>query len=202
MKKYRIIAKCDPYNARSHYHGEDVIKFDGATPTAWVIDDFYGKGLSLEEARGILDGYANQLNDNTFYYDDASIAQWKDELEKYDEEMPDFSWYRGAGWYENNECVYYRGEDYLRDDVMTYSIEEMPEPKYDVRSLYRKALAESLNDVDNGVFDFYEMQEMVKVFEKVVEDGEELDAVYTLGTNSIIDRVLEEEGIIEGMKWL
>ena len=46
MEMYRIIARCDPYNARKHHHGEEVVERDGATPVAWVLED----GLSLDEA--------------------------------------------------------------------------------------------------------------------------------------------------------
>lgn len=126
MKKFRIIANCNPYNARFHYNNEEVLKMDGATPIEWVADDNYGDGFSIEEAYDILDGYAERLNDDTIYYDEESIAQWKCELEKYDEEMPDFGWFIGAGWYENGERVYYRGQDSLRDDVMFYFIDVMP----------------------------------------------------------------------------
>ena len=124
MKKYRIIANCDPYNARIHHHNEQVLKYDGATPLEWVVDDSYGDGYTLEEAYDILDSYANQLNDDTFYEDDALIAEMRRELEEYGEEA-DFSWYEGAGWYENNVLVYRHGDCYLRDDVMLYSIDEL-----------------------------------------------------------------------------
>ena len=41
MKKYIIVAMCDPYNAIKHYHGEKVLKRDGATPIHWVFKDEY-----------------------------------------------------------------------------------------------------------------------------------------------------------------
>ena len=124
MKKYRIIANCDPYNARFHHHNEQVLKYDGATPIEGVVDDSYGDGYTLEAAYDILDGYANQLNDDTCYEDDASIAEMRREFEEYGEEAG-FSWYEGAGWYENNVLVYRHGDSYLRDDVMLYSIDEL-----------------------------------------------------------------------------
>lgn len=123
---YRIVAACDPYNARFHHHNEQVLKYDGATPIEWVVDDSYGDGYTLEEAYDILDSYANQLNDDTCYEDDASIDEMRRELEEYGEEA-DLSWYKGAGWYENNVLVYRHGYEYLRDDVVLYSIEEMEE---------------------------------------------------------------------------
>lgn len=125
MKKYRIIANCDPYNARFHYHNEQVLKYDGATPIEWVVDDNYGDGYTLEEAHDILDGYADQLNDDTCYEDDASVADMRREIEAETGEEADFSWYEGAGWYENNVLVYRHGDGYLRDDVMLYSIDEL-----------------------------------------------------------------------------
>ncbi|MBO7684874.1 MAG: hypothetical protein J6Y20_04900 [Lachnospiraceae bacterium] len=51
---YRIIARCDPYNARMHYNGQEVLKYDGTTPVAWVWDD----DLTLDEANDEIFGYA------------------------------------------------------------------------------------------------------------------------------------------------
>ena len=125
MKKYIITASCNPYHARCHYNGQLVLKYDMATPVKWVADDFYGQGLSLDEAMDILDGYANQLNDDTHYENDESVQSWAAELLETDGVVLDTTWFKGAGWYENNVLVYKRGDMGLEDDVMYYAIEEM-----------------------------------------------------------------------------
>ena len=125
MMKYIITASCNPYNARTHYNGQKVLRRDMMTPTKWVKDDAYGEGLTLEEAMDILDDYANSLNDDTVYYDDEFVKQMVEEAKEYDEVDLDISWYQGAGWYENNVLVYKHGDMYLRDDVVDYAIEEM-----------------------------------------------------------------------------
>lgn len=125
MKKYMITAACNPYNARTHYNGQRVLRYDMTTPINWVMEDSDGDGLTLEEAQDILDSYANQLSDDTSYIDDEWLAQMVAEAKEYDEVDLDTSWYKGAGWYCNEHLVYQRGEESLRDDVMLYWIEEM-----------------------------------------------------------------------------
>ena len=125
MKKYIITAACNPYNARTHYHGQRVLKMNMATPVKWVMDDFYGQGLSLEEAMDILDSWANQLNDDTSYMDDDYVQQLAAEILEDTGEVLDTTWYKGAGWYANNTLVYKRGDMNLEDDVMYYAIEEI-----------------------------------------------------------------------------
>ena len=122
-KLYRIVASCDPYNARFHYRDQEVIRYDMATPIEWVHDDNYGYGYTLEEAFDILDGYACDLGDNVCYEDDASIEDLRAQfLEDTGEEL-DTSWFKGSGWYEDNCQVYAHGDMFLRDDTMTYSVE-------------------------------------------------------------------------------
>lgn len=136
MKKYIITASCNPYNAHSHYNGQRVLRYDMTTPTLWVNDDDYGDGYSLEEAMDILDSYANQLNDDTSFCDDEWIEQLRKEVkEDYGDDL-DTSWYVGEGWYANNSLVYKRGDMYLQDDVVTYSIadiEDYPLPSISKR---------------------------------------------------------------------
>ena len=122
-KIYRIVASCDPYNSRFHYNGQEVLRYDMATPIEWVHDDNYGYGYTLEEAFDILDGFADNLGDNVSYEDDASIEDLRAQfLEDTGEEL-DTSWYKGPGWYEENYRVYAHGDMFLRDDTMTYSVE-------------------------------------------------------------------------------
>lgn len=129
MTKYIITAACNPYNARTHYNGQRVLKMDMTTPVKWVMEDGYGDGLSLEKAMDVLDGYANQLSDDVSYIDDEWLAQMVAEAKEYDGVDLDTSWYKGAGWYANEYQVYKRGDMYLRDDVMDYAIEEMDDYK-------------------------------------------------------------------------
>lgn len=128
MKKYIITASCNPFNARTHYNGQRVLRYDMATPIKWVIDDFYGAGLTLEEAMDILDKYANELGDDIRWVDDAYLAE---DVRYFKEEGIDLdtSWYKGEGWYMGEYQVYKRGDMYLRDDVMDYAIEEMDDYK-------------------------------------------------------------------------
>lgn len=123
-KKFQITATCDPYNALFHYKDQRVLAFDGAAPIKWLSDDNYGDGFDHEEALSKLDTYANDLNDDTCYYDDATIASMREEAEGYDEQFDD-SWYKGEGWYENGVLIYKHGDEYLRDDVVLYAIEEI-----------------------------------------------------------------------------
>lgn len=125
MKKYMITATCNPYNARTHYNSQRVLRYDMTTPIKWVMEDAYGDGLTLEQAQDILDSYADQLSDDTSYIDDEWLAQMVAEAKEYSEVDLDTSWYKGAGWYCNEHLVYQRGDESLRDDVMLYWIEEM-----------------------------------------------------------------------------
>lgn len=129
MTKYIITAVCNPYNARTHYNGQRVLRYDMTTPIKWVMEDAYGDGLTLEQAQDILDSYANQLSDDTSYIDDEWLAQMVAEAKEYDEVDLDTSWYMGEGWYMGEYQVYKRGDMYLRDDVMDYAIEEMDDYK-------------------------------------------------------------------------
>ena len=127
--KKMIVASCNPYNARTHYNGERVLEYDMTTPVKWVINDDYGFGLTDEEAHKVMESYANAY-DNAEYFDEASLEEYvamvKDNYE-YENDAPyegdvDTSWFKGAGYYENEYPIYLVGDDYYREDVMTYSI--------------------------------------------------------------------------------
>lgn len=128
MKKYIITGRCNPYHAQFHFDASNnqPLEYDLATPVKWVVDDCFGFGYDLEEARNILDSYADRMSDDTSYEDDAWIAQMVAEATEYDVEL-DVSWYKGAGWYCNETLVYQHGDDTLYDDVMLYCIEEVGE---------------------------------------------------------------------------
>lgn len=124
MKKYIITGACDPYHAHSHFCGSSnqPLRYDMATPVEWVVDDNYGYGYSIEEAYDLLDSYANQMSDDICYNNDEWIKQLVDEAKEYDEVDLDVSWYKGAGWYCGETLIYQRGDAYLRDDSMLYTI--------------------------------------------------------------------------------
>ena len=174
MKKYIITATCDPYNARFHYHNQRVLKMNMTTPTKWVMDDDYERGYTLEEAMTILDGYANQLSDNVSYIDDEWLQQMVAEAKEYDDIDLDTSWYKGAGWYADENLVYQRGDMSLSYDSMTYCIEEMDDyfSQYNpdritsaeaidfVTNYHNNLLAEDPDEVDEE-----ELEEAIKVLQ-------------------------------------
>lgn len=126
QKKYRIVGSCNPYHARFHYNGyNEVLRYDGMTPVEWVVDDDYGYGFTLEEAMNKLDSYADNINDDTLYIDNAWLREMIEEVVAEETSISDTSWYKGAGWYKNNVLVYQHGDMSLRDDVMLYSITEI-----------------------------------------------------------------------------
>lgn len=110
---YMVVASCDPYNAKLHYDGQKVIKYDGNTPTEWVIADGGGDGLSMSDALNVLERIA-MLIDSLSFYDDGSF--------KYDE-LP--HWYKGAGYYMNGCDYYLLGDRLFNYGTMYYSIEPM-----------------------------------------------------------------------------
>lgn len=127
MKKM-IVGVCDPYNAKTHYRGQRVLEWDIATPTAWVIDDGDGRGLTEREA-------AERLAELICWADSARFVSEKEaneERERITQEEGEhaaywgMSWFIGPGFYawDDNFCVMRQGEDSFRDDVMVYRIED------------------------------------------------------------------------------
>ena len=120
---YLIYAICDPYNAKSHHHGEEVLKSDGATPVKWVYDNNFGHLYTREEAHKELHKLAAEKLINT-----AIRWESKEEIEAFikSEELEgeDASWFKGAGWYENTEVVFLDNSDSLSYDTMTWGIGE------------------------------------------------------------------------------
>ena len=122
-RNYRIVAICDPYNARWHYHGERVLRYNMATPIEWIMED----ELTEEEAHALLYDYASE-GSCVFPMDDETLADWRKELlaDGITEEAVDaaLAWYQGPGYYNDDHALIYQyGDDYLRDDVMLYRIE-------------------------------------------------------------------------------
>lgn len=125
MKKFRVTAMCNPYNAKSHYHGEKIIRYDGITPVEWVMAD----DLTKEEAINKLCSYAYEDFDRSgySYEDDNSITDLRKQLEENDCEDIDLSWYKGPGYYTDGVAVWLEGDSSYSYDVMHYRIEEYGE---------------------------------------------------------------------------
>lgn len=102
-KTYRIVAKCDPYNAKKHYHGEKVIRRDGATPVEWIHDNH--EGMTLEAANAVLLDFARETAGQ--YIPNWGLAVLH--LEKYTDGVA------SCGTRKD-------GTRYLTDDTMTYSV--------------------------------------------------------------------------------
>lgn len=122
MKKFRITANCDPYNARFHYNGQEVISYSGATPVEWVMADNLTEEEAIDEFRSY--AYEEFNRDNYSYEDDNSIEELKKVLEEEGCADADFSWYKGAGFYTENVAVWLEGERSYRSDAMLYRIEK------------------------------------------------------------------------------
>lgn len=132
-KNYMITASCNPYHARFHYHGQKVLKRDGATPVEWVADDNFSEGFSEDEALERLWEMAfaeTERYGNLCHEDDASFEEWVSFLME-DQELTRaeavnvLSWYKGEGIYysETNEPMMLKGKDSYSYDTMTYRIE-------------------------------------------------------------------------------
>lgn len=179
MKKYIITGLCDPYNARFHFNAQNnkALKFDGATPVKWVVDDNYGNGYSLEEAQNILDGYANSMSDDVCYNDDSWIQQLINDAKADDIEL-DTSWYKGEGWYCGECLIYQHGDESLRDDSMLYWIEDIDEvegyntsklPKNKVLALVCQNYADIV-DGNDEYNDYASLEEAIDVVINKLDD--------------------------------
>lgn len=134
-KKFMIVAYCNPYHAKFHHHGERVLKYESFTPIKWVHTDNYGNGFTNDEALAEMEKML-QYDDSCFYYDREYILECKAEDELYDD-----SWFEGDGWYDINLTpIYIKNSGVIRDDVMTYTIEEY-EPK-----MYRVTYEDGTDD--------------------------------------------------------
>lgn len=129
--KHRIVASCDPYNARKHYNGQKVLQYDTATPVKWVMEEDIP---SLEEAKEKLMRLAKTgdpyENGGWTYEDQESVEELRKELlELHGDEMTDeekqslTDWFAGPGIYENHSPVLLEGGTSFDDDSMFYEIE-------------------------------------------------------------------------------
>lgn len=105
MKHYCIIAKCDPYNARRHHHGERVVRYDGATPVEWI---HCGESFdSLREANERLFSMAKEAAGH--FFDNWGLAV-----------------IHGNRYFI--ECATHKdGARCFSEDTMTYTVSEWPD---------------------------------------------------------------------------
>lgn len=136
-KKYMITLSTDPYHGRLVCEGRGrVLERCGATPVKVVIEDDFGRGLTLDEAKKTMRDMLNS-DDGLFHFDDDDAREMMAEIaedlrgQREEEEVGEFpDWYEGAGWYDcNNNLVCLEGETRFTDDIRRYAIEEfIPEP--------------------------------------------------------------------------
>lgn len=129
-----IKATCDPYNAKKHYNGQPVIRYDGTTPVEWTIDIFPTEQEAVKELMKLAKTGNPFENGSWSWEDDESIKELERALveenteDSTDGNNPDLSWYKGPGIYGRNSVEPYpvllEGESSFRDDTMQYSVEE------------------------------------------------------------------------------
>lgn len=80
---YMIVAKCDPYNAKHHWHGQRVLKYDGSTPVEWVAGEFDTE----EEAKDQLHDWCLAECDDFFdFNEEQAVIDWcRSWLDDYDD---------------------------------------------------------------------------------------------------------------------
>lgn len=119
---WAIIAHCDPYNSKSHYHGERVVKFDGATPVSWLLKEFSTKAEAIERLEKFFKGdYQGEID----YYESESAA--RKDLEDMGIEEPDTTFWKGAGYYhtESKELIFRKGDESYSFDTLSYYIDQI-----------------------------------------------------------------------------
>lgn len=118
-KNYIIVASCDPYHAKFHWHGQRVLKYDGPTPVEWVAGEFDTE----EEAKSALYAWCKEESMDMIEWDDEFVAERVSEyvhegLFGAAKEMLD-------EYIENGEGLYYNGEKKLDRDGWCYSFDTM-----------------------------------------------------------------------------
>jgi hypothetical protein len=123
--KFAIVAKCNPYNAKFHYHGEKVLKYDGATPVEWVLQEFDTEDEALSELykmakseEGIVERTYDDVLEEIKGMDD--IIDIKNHIDKFLE-------YEDGLYYCNTfDILMVKDGDSYSYVAMTYSVEELP----------------------------------------------------------------------------
>lgn len=123
--KFAIVAKCNPYNAKFHYHEEKVLKYDGVNPVEWVLQEFDTEDEALSELykmakseEGIVERTYDDVLEEIKDMDD--IIDIKNHIDKFLE--------YGDGLYYCNtfDILMVKDGDSYSYDTMTYSVEELP----------------------------------------------------------------------------
>lgn len=127
-----IKATCDPYNAKKHYNGQPVIRYNGTTPVEWTIDIFPTEQEAVKKlmklaksCRSYVSGSWSEEDKESVRYLAAAIKE--DHPEDFEDgEEPDTSWFKGSGIYDHDSMlpILLEGETSFRDDTMQYSVEE------------------------------------------------------------------------------
>lgn len=126
MEKYMIVAKCDPYNAKKHYNGQKVLRYDGSTPVEWVAAD----GMTMREAKDTLyDWCLNECDDLFNFNEHQAVLDWCRSWLDDGETDPVLNMLsaideNGYGIYNQADCSFFMGVDdeAYTFDVMTYEI--------------------------------------------------------------------------------
>lgn len=71
----------------------------------------------------------------------------------------------------------------------------------ETRRIYIACLETAKKDAENECLDIFDVDDMTRIFDRLKE-GEMLKDIYEIGSNGIIDRVLEHEGLISEGEWL
>lgn len=71
----------------------------------------------------------------------------------------------------------------------------------ETRRIYIACLETAKKDAENGSLDIFDVDDMTRLFDRLQEGGM-LKDIYEIGSNGIIDRVLEQEGLISERGWL
>ena len=141
MKNWIITAECDPYNAKFHYNGSEIIlKRDGATPVQWVIGEFDTE----EEAKAQLYEWALEYGENIDLGDAAAVTEEAKSLLEDNwqraQEFLDTIAENGYGIYMLDGQRYFQvmavGDNHYTNDVMKYAVESVAELDDDEGNAY------------------------------------------------------------------
>lgn len=122
-KMYRIICTTDPYNA-GRYVGFRLNH--ERTRGIKVKDDNFGHYYTLSEAQKALDSIATDIllcKNDIQEFDSLKDLKEMYKAIKFPVKRGDFSWYKGAGFYCNDEPIYlFDKNDSYSYDIFNYSI--------------------------------------------------------------------------------
>lgn len=175
-KKYMVVGQCNPYHAKFHYSKLNrVLKYDGATPVKWVVDDNWGEGLEEGELEKTFRDIAWGNNENRFHYDKEYV---EDRI--YNEIDYDDSWFEGDGVYDENFYpVYIYGSLIIRDDVMVYTAEEFTD-RY-----YRVDIGDDYQEYFNAPNNFVAIDKAKEILQKYRTDNNIPEEDYDVDINAI-----------------